>query len=27
MLRVEDTDRTRFVAGSIENMLEVLASV
>ncbi len=27
MLRVEDTDRTRFVEGSIENMLEVLASV
>lgn len=27
MLRVEDTDRTRFVEWSIENMLEVLASV
>lgn len=27
MLRVEDTDRTRFVEGSIENMLEMLASV
>ncbi len=27
MLRVEDTDRSRFVDGSVENMLEVLASV
>lgn len=27
MLRVEDTDRTRFVEGSIENLLKVLASV
>ena len=27
MLRVEDTDRTRFVEGSIENLLNVLASV
>ncbi|MFK7780569.1 MAG: glutamate--tRNA ligase [Candidatus Gracilibacteria bacterium] len=27
MLRVEDTDRTRLVEGSIENMLKVLASV
>lgn len=27
MLRVEDTDRTRYVEWSIENMLEVLASV
>lgn len=27
MLRVEDTDRTRYVEGSIENMLKVLASV
>jgi glutamyl/glutaminyl-tRNA synthetase len=27
MLRVEDTDRSRFVEGSIENMLEILASV
>jgi len=27
MLRVEDTDRTRLVEGSIENMLQVLASV
>jgi len=27
MLRVEDTDRTRLVEGSIDNMLQVLASV
>lgn len=27
MLRVEDTDRTRLVEGSVENMLEILASV
>jgi glutamyl/glutaminyl-tRNA synthetase len=27
MLRVEDTDQTRYVEGSIENMLFVLASV
>ncbi len=27
MLRVEDTDRSRYVEGSIENMLNVLASV
>ncbi len=27
MLRVEDTDRSRYVEGSVENMLEVLASV
>ena len=27
MLRIEDTDRARFVDGSVENMLEVLASV
>lgn len=27
MLRIEDTDRTRYVEGSIENMLLVLASV
>ncbi len=27
MLRIEDTDRARFVEGSVENMLEVLASV
>ena len=27
MLRVEDTDRTRFIEWSIENMLQVLASV
>lgn len=27
MLRVEDTDRTRLVEGSVENMLQVLASV
>ncbi len=27
MLRVEDTDRSRYVEGSIENLLEVLASV
>ena len=27
LLRLEDTDRTRFVEGSVENMLNVLASV
>ena len=27
MVRIEDTDRTRFVEGSVENMLGVLASV
>lgn len=27
MLRIEDTDRNRFVEGSVENLLEVLASV
>lgn len=27
MLRIEDTDRTRYVEGSIENLLQVLASV
>ena len=27
MLRIEDTDRTRYVDGSIENLLQVLASV
>jgi len=27
MLRVEDTDRSRLVEGSVENMLEILASV
>ncbi|MEA3387362.1 MAG: glutamate--tRNA ligase family protein [Patescibacteria group bacterium] len=27
MLRVEDTDRTRLVDGSVENMLDVLAQV
>jgi len=27
MLRIEDTDRSRYVEGSVENMLEVLASV
>jgi len=27
MLRVEDTDQSRYVEGSIENMLFVLASV
>ena len=27
MLRVEDTDRTRLVEGSIDNMLEILASI
>ncbi len=27
MLRIEDTDRTRFVEGSVDNMLQVLASV
>jgi len=27
MLRIEDTDRTRYVEGSIENLMHVLASV
>jgi glutamyl/glutaminyl-tRNA synthetase len=27
MLRIEDTDRTRFVEGSVDNMIEVLASI
>lgn len=27
MLRIEDTDRTRFVEGSVENLMSVLASV
>jgi glutamyl/glutaminyl-tRNA synthetase len=27
LLRVEDTDRTRLVDGSVENMIEVLTSV
>jgi len=27
MLRIEDTDRTRFVEGSVDNMLEILASI
>ncbi len=27
ILRIEDTDRTRFVEGSVDNMLQVLASV
>jgi glutamyl/glutaminyl-tRNA synthetase len=27
MLRIEDTDQTRYVDGSIENLLGVLASV
>ncbi len=27
MLRIEDTDRARFVEGSVDNMLEILASI
>jgi nondiscriminating glutamyl-tRNA synthetase len=27
ILRIEDTDRTRLVEGSVDNMLQVLASV
>jgi len=27
MLRVEDTDRTRLVEGSVENLMQVLDSV
>jgi glutamyl/glutaminyl-tRNA synthetase len=27
MLRIEDTDRARFVEGSVENLMQVLASV
>jgi glutamyl/glutaminyl-tRNA synthetase len=27
LLRIEDTDRTRLVEGSVDNMLAVLASV
>lgn len=27
MLRIEDTDRTRFVEGSVDNLLEILASI
>ena len=27
MLRIEDTDRARFVEGSVDNMIEILASI